>query len=197
MKADAQTAMVVHENKTMPLRPGLIDLGGIMARFGSLTFGGGGPTTVALERVLVFERGWLRQSALRLAFALSRLTPGTNIFAFCTGLGWQVRGGAGALIALMGASIPCSVVTIGATVLLDAWQKHPTAAAVIRVAAALSIGLIVGSCWPLVRPHIRRKSWPRTTVLLAGAVVLQLADVPPIRVLLLAGVAGSLWREPA
>jgi chromate transporter len=178
-------------------RPGLMDVGAIMARDGSLTFGGGGPTAVALERVLVFERKWLQQAPFRLAFAISRLTPGTNMFAFCTGLGWQIRGFVGAVVALMGASVPCSIVTIGITVLLEAWQNNPTAAEAIRVAAALSIGLIVASCWPLVRPHMRRRSWPRTIVLLGGALALQLADVPPIRVLLAAAVAGSLWREPA
>lgn len=174
-----------------------MDVGAIMARDGSLTFGGAGPTMVALERVLVHERRWLGLAPFRLAFALSRLTPGTNMFAFCTGLGWQLRGSAGAVVALIGSSAPCSIVTIVITILLEAWQNHPTAAWVIRVAAALSIGLITASCWPLIRPHMRWNSWVRTMVLLAGALLLQLADVPPIRVLLAAAIVGSLWREPA
>jgi chromate transporter len=34
------------------------------------------------------------------------LTPGTNLLAFCTGIGWLLRGLSGALIALLAASVP-------------------------------------------------------------------------------------------
>lgn len=177
--------------------PGLTDIAGIMARDGSLTFGGGGPTTVALERALVHKHGWLPRARFRLAYALSRLTPGTNVFAFCTALGWHMRGAAGALVALVGASVPCSAVTIAITVLFEWWQDDPRAAVAIQVAAAVALGLVAASCWPLLRPHAGRRSWIRTTALLAGAIALQVLDVPPLRVLLAAGVVGALWREPA
>lgn len=177
--------------------PGLKDIAGIMARDGSLTFGGGGPTAVALEKALVHKHGWLPRPRFRLAYALSRLTPGTNVFAFCTALGWQMRGFAGALIALAGASLPCSAVTVAITILLEWWRDDPRAAVAIQVAAAVAIGLVAASCWPLLRPHLRGSSWVRTAALLAGAIALQVLDVPPLRVLLAAGVVGALWREPA
>lgn len=176
--------------------PGLADIAAIMARDGSLTFGGGGPTTVALERVLVQQHGWLARPRFRLAYALSRLTPGTNMFAFCTALGWQMRGVPGALVALTGASVPCSAVTIAITILLDRWQDSPIGSVAIQIAAAVALGLVAASCWPLIRPHMGRRSWPRTALLLTGAVALQIAGVPPLRVLVAAGVIGALWREP-
>ena len=181
----------------MAAGPTVWSMAAIMARDGSLTFGGGGPTAVALERKMVHERAWISRSTFRLAFALSRLTPGTNMFAFCTALGWQAQGASGAAIALLAASVPCSVVTVAITILLEMWQRYPTAAFAIRVASAISIGLVVGSCWPLVRPHVRGRAWVRTLVFLGGAAGLQLAGVPPLRVLLVAAVAGLLWREPA
>jgi chromate transporter len=186
--------MVVQENTPSPR---LRDIAGIMARDGSLTFGGGGPTTVALEKALVHEKAWLSSVRFRLAFALSRFTPGTNVFAFCTALGWQIRGIPGATIALLGASVPCSVVTIAITVLLDMWQDNPSTAVALQVASAVAIGLIAASCWPLVRPHLRKRTVARTLLLLGGAIALQLGDVPPIRVLLAAGACGALWREPS
>ena len=185
--------MVVQQKSPMPR---LADLAAIMARDGSLTFGGGGPTTIALERALVHGSGWLLQTRFRLAYALSRFTPGTNVFAFCTALGWQMRGLAGACVALLGASVPCSAVTIGITVLLQMWQGDPRVAVALQLASAVAIGLVAASCWPLVRPHMRGGAWFLTVFLLGGAIALQFADVPPIRVLLAAGVLGSLWREP-
>jgi chromate transporter len=186
--------MVVQE-KTPP--PRLLEIAGIMAREGSLTFGGGGPTTIALEKALVHGKGWLSRARFRLAYALSRFTPGTNVFAFCTALGWQMRGIPGAMVALIGASVPCSVVTIAITVLLQIWQDNPSAAVALQVASAVAIGLVAASCWPLVRPHVRKRTWARTLVLLGGAIALQLGGAPPIRVLLAAGALGALWREPS
>jgi chromate transporter len=119
------------------------------------------------------------------------------MFAFCTALGWQMRGAAGAIVALVGASVPCTIVTIGITILLEAWQDNPEAAVAIQIASAIAIGLVAGSCWPLVSPHMKRRSWPRTMLLLAGALALQMAGVPPIRALLAAGILGAVWREPA
>ncbi len=37
-----------------------------------------------------------------LCFALGRLTPGTNLLAFSTGVGWLLRGMAGAVASLKG-----------------------------------------------------------------------------------------------
>ena len=162
--------MVVQE-KTPP--PRLLEIAGIMAREGSLTFGGGGPTTIALEKALVHGKAWLSRARFRLAYALSRFTPGTNVFAFCTALGWQMRGIPGAMVALIGASVPCSVVTIAITVLLQIWQDNPSAAVALQVASAVAIGLVAASCWPLVRPHVRKRTWARTLVLLGGAIALQ------------------------
>ena len=72
-----------------------------------------------------------------------------------------------------------------------------SAAIAIQLASAIALGLVAGSCWPLIRPHMGKKSWVRTILLLAGALTLQIAGVPPIRVLLAAGILGALWREPA
>lgn len=181
----------------MPKQPSLRDLAAIMARDGSLTFGGGAPTTVALESTLVRKHGWLEFPRFRLAYALSRLTPGTNMLAFCTALGYQLRGMSGAVVALISASLPCSVVALAIMILLETWQTNPVVALGVQGASAITIGFVAASCWPLIRPHMRKQSWPRTLMLVASAVLLDVWGVPPLRVLLGAAVVGALWREPA
>jgi hypothetical protein len=42
----------------------------------------------------------MRQPSFNLAYALSRLTPGTNLLAFCTAVGWLILRLPGALLAL-------------------------------------------------------------------------------------------------
>ena len=166
-----------------------------MTQHGGLTFGGGGPTIAALQNETMNRRGWIDNGQFQLAYALSRLTPGTNLLAFCTALGWQMRGVSGAVAALIASSLPCSIVTVGFTILFDAVQGNRWAATAIEGASASAIGIIAASCWQLIAPHAGAGTWLRTAVLVLGALLLQIADVPPIRILLLAGVLGAFWRE--
>src|SRR5436853_6495298 len=92
--------------------PALIELRRVFIRIGSFTFGGGTSTAAALERELVNRRRWIDQSQFRLAYALSRLTPGTTVLATCTALGWILRGWRGLIIALAAASVPCSIIVV-------------------------------------------------------------------------------------
>ena len=106
--------MAVH----LPLRR----IAGAFVRYANLTFGGGSATVAVLNRELVAKRGWVDEQPFGLCYALSRLTPGTNLLPFCTGIGWLLRKLPGAIVALLAASIPCSVLAIIVTMLFDQWS---------------------------------------------------------------------------
>jgi chromate transporter len=59
-----------------------------------------------LHREIVERRCWVAVEQFALCFALSRLTLGTNLLAFCAGVGWMLQRGIGAIVALVAASIP-------------------------------------------------------------------------------------------
>lgn len=166
-----------------------------MARHGGLTFGGGGPTIAAVEHETVERRGWLTGEQFRLAFALSRLTPGTNLLAFCAAVGWQIRGVPGCVAALIASSLPCSVVTIVLTVLLEFFHGYVWAAIAIEGAAAAAVGIVAASCWHLIEPHMSSGSRLRTVFLVVSAVALQAYDISPLRILLFAAIVGAFWKE--
>ena len=83
-------------------RPGLIQIGDVFARYANFTLGGGSATVAVLHRELLDKRRWVNDDSFTLSFALARLTPGTNLLAFCTGVGWLLRGLPGAIVALLG-----------------------------------------------------------------------------------------------
>jgi chromate transporter len=178
------------------LNPHLAQIASIMARYGGLTFGGGLPTMAALRSETVERHRWLAPAQFSLAYALSRLTPGTNMLAFSTALGWQLRGVSGAVVALIASSLPCSIVTVLLTLGIEASRGNRWATLAIDGAAASTIGIVAASCWQLMRPHAGSGERLRTVVLVVGAMLLQLADVAPVRVLLMAAIAGAFWREP-
>jgi hypothetical protein len=107
--------------------PTLRQIAGAFVRYANATFGGGSATTAVLHRAIVDERTWVAPERFALIYALARLTPGTNLLALRTGLGWQLRGWRGALIALLAASVPCSLIVVVVRYFFEQWSHNRSA----------------------------------------------------------------------
>ena len=95
-------------------RPRLTDVTRLFARVGVTVFGGGDPTIAILQREF-YRRDWLSPEKFAIAFGLARLTPGTNVLAFCAAAGWYILGLGGALAAVLAITIPASVLVVWLT----------------------------------------------------------------------------------
>ncbi len=173
--------------------PTLLQIGWLFTRYANLTFGGGSATIAVLQKQIVARRQWLSELEFNLGFALSRLTPGTNLLAFCTAVGWMKRRWSGAVVALLAASIPCSIIAVIATHFFEVWQQHPMFLAAIRGALAAAVAVMFNTAWVLAAPHVKT-SVPKAAVIVPGAIALVVfAGLSPFQVLLVAAVAGVLW----
>ena len=115
--------------------PGVRSILWVFTRHGNVTFGGGSATIAELERELIERRQWVSHDQSRLSYALSRITPGTNLLAYCTAVGWFLRGVSGAITTLLAASVPCSVLAVFVTALYEWWtliRRLPWAAGNLR-----------------------------------------------------------------
>jgi chromate transporter len=178
--------------------PSLDQIAGVFVRYANFTFGGGSATTAVIHDEIVRKRRWVNEEQFALSFALGRVTPGTNLLAFCVAIGWMLRRGAGAVVALLAASIPCTLVVVAITVLFGEWQESPYAQAAIKGAIAAAIAITVKTVWTIAHPHYR--SGNRSRVILIGVAAFALhafAGVSPINVLLLAAAMGFFLPEPA
>jgi len=72
-------------------QPSLRQIGSVFARYANLTLGGGSATTAVIHGEIVTKRHWVSEEQFALSFALGRLTPGTNLLAFCVGIGWILK----------------------------------------------------------------------------------------------------------
>lgn len=172
--------------------PGLPSIAWVFVRYGNFTLGGGSATAAVLHHQLVEKRRWLTDERFTLFFALGRITPGTNLLAFCTGFGWVLRGWPGAITALLAASIPCTIIVIVLTALFDRWQNSQLAQSAIHGAIAAAVAITVKTCWTIAKPHFKGQARLRVVLVSAAAFLLYVgAKVPPIEVLLLAGAVGA------
>ena len=69
-------------------RPSLRQLGLVFLRHGNSNFGGGSATVAVLQIELIDRKNWVDREAFTLSFGLARLTLGTNLLSFGTGIGW-------------------------------------------------------------------------------------------------------------
>jgi chromate transporter len=178
-------------------RPSLRTLTALFARALNLTFGGGDPTMALLERELVGRRGWLTSENYGLAYGLARLTPGTNVLAFCAGAAWLIRGWKGAALAVVAASAPSAIVVLLLTFGYEVLKSNALAMGAIAGLLASAVGMMAAAAWGLVLPQMRPRQWLRALVLTGGSVALLLfLPISPIAVLALAAAVGFFWRTP-
>jgi chromate transporter len=180
------------DERPLQAGPGLGRVAWVFVRYGNFTLGGGSATSAILHRALVEKRGWLTEDQFTLCFALGRITPGTNLLAFCTGCGWVLRGMFGAITSLLAASIPCSIFVIVLTALFSYWRDNHFAQLAIHGAIAAAVAITVKTCWTIAKPYFKGQGRLRVVLISAAAFLLYVwAGIPAIEVLVLAGVVGA------
>jgi chromate transporter len=173
-------------------RPSLRSLAAVIARDSNLTFGGGTATVEVLRRVLS-RRGWQSDDEHRQLYAVSRLTPGTNLLAYTTGVGWQARGLGGAIAAWLASSLPASMIAVVAAITYESLSKSRAFSAVVLIGTAVAILLLLASAWHLAKPHLTGRTAMRSGVVAATALALSITDITPSVILLVAASVGATW----
>ena len=170
----------------------------LYTRLASVTFGGGNPTMAAMHTEMVVARKWLSAENYAVCYALARITPGTNMLAFCAGTAWELLGWPGAIAGVLAASVPAAIVVMLLTRGYDAVRANQWAMAAIAGMLAAAVGMMGTAAWELLRPYLDRRRWFHAIVIAGVSVELSLhLDMSPIEVLALAAVAGLVWRSPA
>jgi chromate transporter len=176
--------------------PTLTAIARVFARHANTTFGGGSATIAVLRRQLVARHAWLDDAQFDLGYALSRLTPGTNLLAFCTAAGWTTRGWPGAVIALLAASLPCSILAVAVTAFYGELHASALFTAALRGALAAAVAIMVSTAWVFAEPYTRAAPRKALAVASAAAALSLGLHVSPVEILLIAALAGAVWPVP-
>jgi len=171
-------------------------LGWIVLRDVNRTLGGGIASMELLRRSAAKER-WLDEHGHAVLTAVSRLTPGTNVLAYCVGLGWQVSGWIGVIVAVLAASVPAAVMITALAATLVRIDRYPIVRVIIAVGVLAATALVAASAWYLMRPYMNRASAWRAALIATVVGVLSWLDVTPVRIFLVSAVIGALIGMPA
>lgn len=176
--------------------PTLGAIASVFARYANTTFGGGSATIAVLRQQVVAKRSWIDDSQFELNYALSRLTPGTNLLAFCTAAGWTSRRWPGALVALLASSIPCAILAIAVTIFYEQLQGSLWFQAALSGALASAVAIMVSTAWVFAEPHVRAAPLKAVIVVPCTAALALGLELTPVKILLLAAIAGLVWPVP-
>jgi len=160
------------------------------------TLGGGIASMELLRRSAAKER-WFDERGHALLTAVSRLTPGTNVLAYCAALGWQVSGWPGVFIALAAASVPAAVCMVALAATLVRIDHYPIVRLLIAIGVLAATMLVASSAWYLMRPYLNRAWWRRTAIVSGAVAALAVVGATPVRILLAAAALGAAMGMPA
>lgn len=151
-----------------------------------------------LGRELVETRQWLTSDDFDLAFALSRITPGTNLLAFCAAIGSQLRGFAGAFAAVMAVTVPSAILALLLLYGFEVGESNPYAMAAIAGTVAAVAGMMWSTIWTILKPHIGGPIRNLQVVLIAGGAFLASwrFGVSPVPIILAGTLLGIFWKDP-
>jgi chromate transporter len=167
----------------------------LFARVGVTVFGGGDPTIAILQREF-YRRDWLSPEKFAIAFGLARLTPGTNVLAFCAAAGWYILGLGGALAAVLAITIPASVLVVWLTRAYDLTAHSRLALSIANALLAAAVGTMIGAALLLVRTQCKPGRWMKPIAISLGAFLLALvAKLTPLQVIGVAAIVGFFWPE--
>jgi chromate transporter len=95
-------------------RVGLNQLLATFVRLGTMTFGGGVQSWI--HREVVQRLGWINDKSFLSGMTVAQILPGANPVNMALYVGLQLRGGAGAAVAVFGMLIPafCTTLILGA-----------------------------------------------------------------------------------
>jgi chromate transporter len=166
----------------------------LLALFGHFlslsVFATGGAMALAsdMHRYVVDEHAYITHTQFVNSIALAQAAPGPNIL-FITVMGWQIAGLPGALATTLGLSLPALVFPFVVSRLGRMAQFERLLKAMQRGLGPVAIGLMASTCLLLVRgaPGV----WKGAAMIAASTLLLAATRVPPVLLILVAGVAGA------
>ena len=124
-----------------PARVSLLALLGVFAKIGLMSFGGA--LSGWMHREIVLRRQWMDEADFLSGLALGQIMPGANVANLSLYIGQRLRGGIGAVVALLGMLLPPMIVVLALGMLYDRVAGILWLHRFIDGVAAAAIGLTI------------------------------------------------------
>jgi chromate transporter len=121
---------------------------------GATSFGGG--VVAYLREALVVKQRWLDDDTFLSGLELSQTLPGLNATNMSIYMGERLRGIPGAIVALLGMSLPGTLVVMALGMLYASQQRSPDMLLVLGGVGAAAVGLTLATTLQIGRKQLAR-----------------------------------------
>ena len=144
---------------------------------GLQSFGGGSATRYLIWQAAVERHHWISDEEFTRFWAMCQLTPGINLLALTTLIGWRLAGLAGVLVCLFGLLFPSITITMLITAMYAYIRNSTLVQHALQgiVPATVGMGLIM--VWRMFEPLWRESRRDGQTSMGATVVVVLLSIV--------------------
>lgn len=126
----------------------------VFAKIGLTSVGGG--LSGWMLREFVQRRHWLSEEAFMNGLAISQALPGVNVVNLAVWIGYQLRGGRGALFSALGMIVPPMIVAILILISFEQMSRYPWVQVMFTGVAAGAVGLSLNMGFRALRRIMRQ-----------------------------------------
>ncbi len=163
----------------------------------SLAGFGGGPSMITLiQNEVVDLRGWLTGQELLDAYAFANTLPSPLATKLAAYVGFQQAGWPGAVVALIGVTIPTALLTIGIASLFLRYRQNRQLVRFLRGVRPVVLALLMYVVWDFLAPTFGttsqewQQNWWLFVITVVSAVLLVRLRVHPLPLILGGAVIG-------
>ncbi|MBV9538478.1 MAG: chromate transporter [Acidisphaera sp.] len=153
---------------THPPPPSLRAIAFVFLGIAMQSFGGG--LSGWIRREIVQRRGWMTDPQFLSGLALCQIAPGPNAVNLSVFIGTSLRGGAGALAALLGMIGAPMALVIAMGAAIATFGRYPLVSSVMAGVGAAAIGLNLATGLRMARRGVR--SVPAAAIVLAAIIAI-------------------------
>ena len=155
-------------NKTMTKHRILMKLFTSMFYISSFTFGGGFVIATFMKKKFADQLHWIDEEEMLDMIALAQSSPGAIAVNTAVLVGWQIRGFAGMLSAVMGTILPPVIILSIISSFYEAFASNLLATVFLRGMQAGVAAVILDVVCELAGNVLRERSWLYTSIMLVA-----------------------------
>lgn len=171
----------------------LLDLFFVFFKMGIVCFGGGYALLPIIQREVVDKRGYATEEEINDYFAIGQCTPGVISVNVATFVGYKQKGIAGGIIATLGFITPSIIIIAIVASFISNFADIPAVAhafAAIRVCVCV---LIIEAVLKFRKTSV--VDILTAVICIAVFIAASFTDVSPVILVILAGVAGVIYKR--
>ena len=159
-------------------------------KIGAFTLGGGYAMIPIMEREFVDKNQWMDRQEFMDIMVVAQTTPGIFAVDMASHIGYKLRGVWGGIVGAVGIALPSIIAIMIIAMFFHNIKDNPWVEKFFRGVRPAVVALIAAPCFKMAKTA--GITWCTVWIPIACCLLIALANVSPIYLIIIAGVAGWL-----